>query len=378
MSAVMKVFHCDHCGQLLFFENTKCVRCGRLVAYLPDLAVIGSLDEDDATSGTWRSLLTTAGDRRYRLCKNYVEEQVCNWAVAGDDSNPLCVSCRLTRVIPNLTNPSHRPLWYRLEVAKRRLIFTLLGLRVPLVGRHADPDTGLAFEFKSDPPDGIGVVLTGHATGVITINVAEADDAEREQRRKSLNEPFRTLAGHMRHESGHYYWLRLIEETDEIERFREIFGDERPDYGEALKTYYASGAPADWQDRFLSAYASAHPLEDWAETWAHYLHMVDTLETAAACGISLQPRRSDEPSLRRIPPYVVSQEIGFSQLIDAWFPVTYAMNNLNRGLGLPDAYPFVLSAPAIDKLRYVHELVARTRQREKSATGFAAIEEQTR
>lgn len=356
----MKVFHCDHCGHLLFFENTHCVRCGQLVAYLPDLALVGSLDQDNDQAGTWRSPLEAAAGRTYRLCRNYADEQVCNWAVLTEDSSPLCVSCRLTRVIPDLEKSEHRQAWYRLEVAKRRLIFTLLQLGLPIVSREEDPDRGLAFEFKGDAANS-GVVLTGHATGVITVNVAEADDAERERRRTSLHEPYRTLTGHLRHESGHYYWDRLIKDRGACEGFREVFGDDRSDYDAALKTYYAEGPRTDWQDEFISAYASAHPLEDWAETWSHYLHMVDTVETAGTCGISLQPRRSDEPSLSRVPAFVASDDAPFEQLIDSWFPVTYMLNNLNRGLGLADAYPFVWSAPAIDKLRYIHEIVRQTR-----------------
>jgi len=355
----MKVFHCDHCGHLLFFENTQCVRCGQLVAYLPDLAIVGSLDREGGSSdaiATWRSPLDAAFGRTYRLCRNYEVEQVCNWAVAGDDDSPYCVSCRLTRVIPNLWNAERRQAWYRLEVAKRRLIFTILRLRLPIISRDDDTERGLAFEFKADEPNG-ATVLTGHAGGLITINIAEADDAERERRRRSLHEPFRTLAGHFRHESGHYYWDRLIGDRGAFEGFRQLFGDERSDYNSALSAYYADGPRADWQSAFISAYASAHPLEDWAETWSHYLHMVDTLETAAACGITLQPRRPDEPSLSRVSPFVVAPDTPFEQLIDCWFPVTYAMNNLNRGLGLADAYPFVWSAPAIDKLRFVHETV---------------------
>jgi len=351
----MKVFHCDHCGHLLFFENTQCVKCGRLVAYLPDLALVGSLDRNDKsladdTIATWRTPLETAG-RVYRLCENYAKESVCNWAVEASDPHTLCVSCRLTHVIPDLTTGEHRPAWYRLEAAKRRLIFTLLRLRLPIVSRTDDPAGGLAFEFKSD-------ALTGHATGVITVNIAEADDAERERRRTSLHEPYRTLVGHFRHEIGHYYWDRLIAGRDALERFRASFGDEQPDYGEALKTYYANGPTADWAERYISAYASAHPLEDWAETWAHYLHMVDTLETAAACGISLQPRRADEPSLTRVSPVVLFEDAPFDRLIDSWYPVTYVLNNLTRGMGVVDAYPFVWSAPAIEKLRFVHEIVS--------------------
>ncbi len=351
----MKVFHCDHCGHLLFFENTQCVRCGKLVAYLPDLGLVGSLEEDAGQAGTWRSPLKQAGGRAYRLCRNYTDQQVCNWAIADGDEHALCRSCRLTRVIPDLTQPGHRQAWYRLEVAKRRLIFTLIELGLPIVSRDEDPEGGLAFEFKADAPDGTKA-LTGHANGVITINIAEADDAERERRRKSLHEPYRTLAGHVRHEVGHYYWDRLITNREPLERCRAAFGDERRDYADALTSYYASGPPPDWPDRFISAYASAHPLEDWAETWAHYLHMIDTLETAAACGIALEPRRADEPSLERITPLDVSHA-EFDDLIEQWYPITYVLNNFTRGMGLADAYPFVWSTPAIDKLRLVHDLV---------------------
>jgi len=356
----MRGFHCDHCGHLLFFENISCVHCGRLVAYLPDLGVVGSLEPD--ADGMWRSPLPRARDRRLRLCRNYEKEQVCNWTVRADTASPLCTSCRLTRVIPTLDHAANRYAWYRLEVAKRRLIYTLLELGLPVCNREDDPEHGLAFEFKAaDPSGGPGQpVLTGHADGVITINVAEVDDAERERRRTTMHEPYRTLLGHMRHEIGHYYWDLLIGDSANLDEFRSFFGDERRDYAAALKEHYTSGAPADWQARFVSAYASAHPWEDWAETWAHYLHMVDTLETAAACGLTLTPARKDEPALVEAPPPITAPA-RFDHLLDSWFSVTYVLNNLNRGLGLADAYPFVLSPPAIAKLRFVDQVVGRAK-----------------
>ncbi len=354
----MKVFHCDHCGHLVFFENTECVACGHRLAYLPDLGVVGSLE--DAGDDTWRSPLPRSGGRIYRLCRNYSQEQVCNWTLPADDPNPLCLSCRLTRVIPDLTMAEHRLAWYRLEVAKRRLVFTLLELHLPILSREEDARRGLTFEFMADPAGELGpVFLTGHADGVITINIAEADDAERERRRTSVHEPYRTLLGHMRHESGHYYWDRIVRGGPEMARFSALFGDPDRDYGEALRTHYERGAPVDWQTQFVSAYASSHAWEDWAETWAHYLHIIDTLETAAACGLSLQPGRRDEPALKGIPGSVTSPDAPFDRLIETWLPITYALNNLNRGLGLSDAYPFVLSPPAIEKLRFVHDVIGR-------------------
>jgi hypothetical protein len=345
----MRIFHCDHCQQLVFFENVRCLGCDRSLAYVPDLEDVVALEP--AEEGLWRTATRGADARRYRLCANYDRENVCNWAVPAEDPDPLCRSCRLTRVIPDLAQPGHKEAWYRLEVAKRRLIYSLLRLSLPVENKTSDPERGVAFELLADTDT---PVLTGHADGVITINVAEADDAEREQRRVQLHEPYRTLLGHFRHEIGHYYWQRLLAAGD-LTAFRACFGDEREDYAAALQRHYDAGATDGWQERFISAYASVHPWEDWAETWAHYLHMTDTLETAAACGLTLRPRRTDEPSLKTAGE---DRPLGpFEAKIEAWFPLTYVLNNLNRGLGLPDGYPFVLSPPVFEKLRFVHDTI---------------------
>jgi hypothetical protein len=342
----MRVFHCGHCDHLVFFENTTCVKSGHSLAFLPELLLLGSLEPE---KDHWTSPLRPEG--AYRLCANYLDSQVCNWAVDAADSNPLCLSCRLTTVIPDLAIDGHTAAWFKLEGAKRRVVYTLLALGLPR--------DGLSFQLLADPGPGQPPVLTGHANGVITLNIAEADDAERERRRHALSEPYRTLLGHIRHQIGHFYWSTLIEpREDRLRRFREQFGDERANYSVALQQHYANGAPTDWQDRFVSAYASAHPWEDWAETWAHYLHMIDTLETAAMCGVSLKPKRRDEPSLGRVSESAVAPDGPFDRLLASWFPVTYLLNNLNRGMGLVDAYPFVLAPPAIDKLRFVHDAIA--------------------
>lgn len=351
----MKVFHCDHCGNLLFFENFQCVHCGRVLAYLPDLEVVGSLDP--VGEDLWKSPLPRAEGRTYRLCENYRNRNVCNWAVPAKVPAKLCDSCQLTRRIPNLDPPGNLEAWYRLEVAKRRLVYTLLALRLPVRSRTNDPAHGLAFDFLADPEPGAAPILTGHDQGVITINIAEADDGERENRRLQLREPYRTLLGHFRHESGHYYWDRLISDGARHDEFRLRFGDEREDYQAALRRHYDFGPAPNWREHHVSAYASVHPWEDWAETWAHYLHMIDTLETASACGLSLRPQRRDEPALTNVPRPSREGTRLFRPLIDSWFAVTYALNNLNRGMGLPDGYPFVLSSPAIEKLRFVHDLI---------------------
>jgi hypothetical protein len=356
----VKVFHCDHCDALVFFENVKCVNCGHALAFLPDIATVGSLEQSEG--GEWVSPLPQTQGRTYRLCENYTQYDVCNWAIAAGDPQSLCQSCRLTTVVPDINDQGQRAAWYKLEVAKRRLVYSLMALQLPLQTKAEAPEAGLAFEFKAQSEDAAAEpVLTGHANGVITINVAEADDAERERRRNQLHEPYRTLLGHFRHEVGHYYWDRLIANSDRLQAFRELFGDEQQDYGAALQRHYETGPPADWQDHFVSAYSTSHPWEDWAETWAHYLHMFDTLETAAACGLMLKPRRRDEPTLRA--PAAKSSTAEFERMIENWFPLTYALNSLNRGLGQADAYPFVLSREAIGKLQFVHEAI-RAQQRD--------------
>ena len=290
---------------------------------------------------------------RYRLCANYTQHGACNWAISAENPNLLCRSCRLSEIIPDLNVPGNQQAWCRLEAAKRRMLYTLMQLQLPIRGRDQDPQYGLSYKFCADTSD--ARVLTGHARGVITLNIAEADDAERERRRLKLREPYRTLLGHFRHEIGHYYWERLIAGAPRIEEFRRLFGDEREDYAAALKRHYDQGPPADWQQRFVSAYATAHPWEDWAESWAHYLHMIDMLETAAAAGLSLEPSRRNEPALKR--PRRGPAE-SFDRLMESWFPLAYICNNLNRSMGLADAYPFVVPPPAIAKMRFVHEVIA--------------------
>ena len=270
----MKLFQCQNCGQPLYFENTRCESCGLPLGYLPERETITALRAD---GDAWTVLAPPGG--RFRYCANEVHG-VCNWLVPADGAEPYCQGCRHNRTIPDLTQTDNLVHWRMLEAAKHRLFYTLLKLHLALVTKAEDPN-GLAFDFLAD---GAAPVLTGHENGLITINLAEADDAERERRRHQMGEPYRTLLGHFRHEVAHYYWDILVANSPCLEQFRELFGDERRDYGAALQEYYATGAPADWPEHFVSAYASSHPWEDFAETWAHYFHMVDTLETAGAFG----------------------------------------------------------------------------------------------
>ncbi|WP_186082763.1 zinc-binding metallopeptidase family protein [Burkholderia gladioli] len=352
----MKTFHCGNCGQLVFFENVRCERCEAPLGYLPEVGEVGAF-EIDASSGQWRSLHPSVAGQLYRPCHNYSVENVCNWMVPADSPASYCESCALTETIPDLSNPDNRPLWYRTEAAKRRLVYTLTMLGLPVESRLLAPERGMSFAFKaateSEP------VMTGHANGLITLNLAEADDAERERVRAAMHEPYRTLVGHFRHEIGHYYFDRLIVGSDWQEAFRERFGDERADYQAALDAHYQNGAPAGWEDSYISEYASMHPWEDWAETWAHYLHMVDTLDTANACGLVLDP---DDDSLPHLDDQTSVDEASFGNLMRRWFALTYALNSLNRSMGVADAYPFALSPAVVAKLRFVHRVISATRE----------------
>jgi len=198
--------------------------------------------------------------------------------------------------------------------------------------------------------------MTGHDNGLITLALKEADDAVREKVRGEMGEPYRTLLGHFRHESGHYFWDRLIGDDEEkLAGFRDRFGDERADYAAALQQHYNEGAPAGWQNEFVSVYATTHPWEDFAETWAHYLHIVDTLESARAFGIKVSPRAA-RGELSAAVDFDSHNAESMTQLIDAWLPIAFAVNSLNRSMGLPDLYPFVLAPRTIEKLAFVHAL----------------------
>jgi hypothetical protein len=347
----MKLFQCQKCGQLVHFENTSCQRCGSKLGYLPHRETMTALAAAPATRGSQETIWRALADREdYRLCANSAYG-VCNWLVTPTAPDLFCAACRHNRTIPDLSLPENLKSWRALEVAKHRLFYTLLQLRLPLATKAQSP-AGLAFEFLSDADAAseYGIVLTGHANGMITINLAEADDAERERRRHRMGEPYRTLLGHFRHEIGHYYWDRLIAGTPHLGEFRRLFGDEREDYARSLQNYYSRGAPADWTQRFISAYASAHPWEDFAESFAHYFHMLDTLETAHVFGLAVSPTLPQGPgAVFDFHP----RDADMKQLIEAWLALTFAVNAINRSMGLHDLYPFVLNARAIAKLGFV-------------------------
>jgi hypothetical protein len=365
----MKLFKCA-CGNIIFYESRICTVCSRTLAFLPEQRVLSALEPDPSGApGAFNALSPKALPGSYRLCQNEVEHGVCAWAIAPGDPNPLCAACRLNQTIPDLSKAPAKAAWEALEIAKRRMMYTLLELGLPIQSHEEKPEGGLAFAFMESRKN--KKVFTGQANGLITINIDEADDPRREKIRKEMGEAYRTLLGHFRHEVGHYYWDQLIQNSPRIEAFRAVFGDETFEYQKALDRHYKNGPPADWPANFVSAYATMHPWEDWAETWAHYLHMVDTLDTARSYGlvVAQQPLDSDPLPSISIPHTDFSN---FESLIVSWLPLTVALNSLDRSMGHPDSYPFVLSDPALEKLRFVHDVIADEMQKASEAKDAAA------
>jgi hypothetical protein len=354
----MKLFKCPNCGQLLAFENTRCQRCKHRLGYVPTADRLVALDQDGTA---WRSV--TAPAERYRFCAN-AEDDVCNWLIAAESSATFCLACRHNRTIPDLSDAGAVLSWRKIELAKHRLIYSLLrlGLPHPVSGEGREP---LVFDFLADPPVPDGrKAMTGHDDGLITIALAEADDAERERRRAQMGEPYRTILGHFRHEIGHYYWDILVRDGGWLDRFRATFGDDRADYQAALERYYRSGPPPDWEEHYVSRYATMHPWEDFAETWAHYLHIVDSLEMARAVAMSVRPQVDDTGALSAAATLDPYGPCAIEDLVATWVPLAFAMNAVNRCMGQSDLYPFVLSPVVVGKLRFIHTLLQSRRANE--------------
>jgi hypothetical protein len=351
------------CGRPVFFRNSVCLACQTPLGYEPRLRKVYPLAPGPEPD-SWQLALESASPGKYRRCSNLDSPAACNWLVseAEAESNPrlMCIACRLNRTIPDLSIPENGLLWGRLEGAKRRLISSLLALQLPVQSRvDQDPERGLAFDFLRSPAEG-SRVLTGHAGGIITINIEEADNPARERIREEMHEPYRTLLGHLRHEVGHYYWDRLIAGSPWLDDFRKLFGDELRDYAAALQRNYQQGPPLDWEQQFVSAYASVHPWEDWAETWAHYLHMLDTLDTALSFGLDARSLEMEiEPFNRDAlfrPNHPGAKQ--FLSFLNGWIELSAVLNELSRSMGQPDLYPFVLPRPAVAKLHFIHLLIA--------------------
>lgn len=328
----MNRFRCDTCEEIVHFNNAVCLNCNSALGFeFTRLDMISFAEHPPAG---------------FVRCTNF-SACGCNWLAQSDGAPAFCFACSLNQMVPNLSNPEHVERWTKLEAAKRHFLYGIMRIGLPIVTRTENPQEGLGFELLADEP-GAGHVMTGHENGLITINIEEANAAEREAAREAMGEALRTLIGHFRHESGHYYWNLLIRDGGRLDQARAVFGDETMDYGAALEAHYANGAPADWPENFISAYASSHPWEDFAETWAHYLHITDGLETAFAYQV-LQEGKDGH--------FQPGMNVPLRRVIAAWVELTIGINAVNRSLGQPDLYPFIFSDKVIEKLDFVHRLI---------------------
>ncbi len=347
----MKLYSCAKCRNLLYFENTICLHCNSPVGFnAQELSMVTLMPGNDNTFSD-----ISNAKKSWRYCSNFAYG-TCNWLIPPEQATGFCRACALNRVIPDLNDTNNFENWEKIEIAKHRLVYSLLRLGLPVAVKEGEEE-GIAFDFMADTED--KKVMTGHDNGTITLNIAEADEKLRVKNKLDLGERYRTLLGHFRHEIGHYYWdLFYKNNISTRKNYRDFFGDESADYSQALEKYYQSGAPENWNEQFISPYATAHPWEDWAETWAHFLHMMDTLETAYSFGIAVNPpaAKKDQQLKASISkdPYTISN---FDEIVKLWLPLTFAVNNLNRSMGHADFYPFIISPEVIKKLGFIHNEV---------------------
>jgi len=392
---VARHYRC-HCGQPVFFRNSQCLTCNTPLGYDPARGVLLPLISGPQADTwlAWPAAPVKAGRTRrprspkglaaaqalavvearalaenataetpvYKRCLNVATPALCNWLLPANDPQALCPACRLNHTTPDLNNPDqpdNGELWGRVEMAKRRMVSSLILLRLPVASRvNEDPERGLMFDFLracGDQPH----VMTGHDTGLITINLEEADDAKREAVRKAMREPYRTLLGHFRHEVGHYYWDRLVNGTPWLDGFHQLFGDETQDYAASLKRSYEQGPPADWPQHFVSAYASTHPWEDWAECWAHYLHMRDGIDTAQSLGLGLARLDLEFTPFKAGDLYLPNDPgaAQFLAILNHWTRLSTLLNEMSRSMGQIDFYPFALPRQVVGKLQFIHLVV---------------------
>ncbi len=347
-AVLMKIYTCT-CGQSLFFENSQCLACKAELGFCPVCKTLAPLT--DMGDGQFRCGNPDCGVTLAK-CANYTKYHVCNRCVVvpgdGAATDLFCDCCRYNQTIPDLSVVGNREKWYRLEAAKRRLFYDLELLKLPHGTASDGFEPPLSFDFKADVIPSADFwrtmgtrerVYTGHENGHITINIREADEVERERLRVDMGEAHRTLIGHFRHEIGHYYWEVFIKGRRESD-FAAVFGDpDHPDYATALDNYYCNGPRVDWAESYASAYASMHPWEDWAETFALYLDMVSALETAVQIGFLAEPWFKEDD---------------MDWMVNRYQRLGIGLNEMSRTLGLLDMVPEIMVAPMVEKLHFVH------------------------
>ena len=333
-------FCCDRCGREVDFEASSCPECTAPLGYVPDQQTLRALTP--LADGVSFALSGDAAE--YWRCLNAAWG--CNWMVPAGMGSTWCRSCALTRGRPDVARSDAVDAWMLAEASKRRLVHQLDQLALPVEPRSAATPNGLAFDLVHVPGER---GLTGHLDGVVTIDLTEADPVVRDELRRRLGEPYRTLIGNLRHEIAHHYWHRLVDQSGHLTRFRDLFGDERADYAPALERHYATPDVAWDEHRFITRYAQAHPHEDWAETFAHYLHVVDLVDTANAYRLV-----ASGPSSLTTP---MGEQRTFMPILRRWQPLARALDHLADAVGSARLYPIDPVGAVVDKLEFVHACI---------------------
>lgn len=347
----MRAFVCPVCHNFVPFEGSTCLSCGTPVGlHLPSRSMVALSDGAATVDGVRWMRCTQSGPLE------------CNWLTsesAGVAARGRCLAHSLIRREPDPDDTIAREKMLPATLALRRLVYQLDELGLP-VDPYWQRDGGLAFDLLSSYSTSERITI-GHANGVITIDLVESLDAYRESLRVQLGEPYRTMLGHFRHEAGHYYQNILVETGAGAQRYlarcRELFGDERASYADALTRHYEFGAPADWRSSFISEYATMHPWEDFAECFAHYLHIIDTIDTSREAGMVLHADRVRFAAPRDVVPLESYAEAPIDQLLDDWKWISLFFNRVNTAMGKGPLYPFEISQPVADKLGFVHTVL---------------------
>lgn len=311
-SARVKRLACPVCGNEVFFDSLTCVRCGSELALDVDELGLRVLDLDHASPCVRRTTWA------------------CNWRAVGPNA-PFCRSC----VLVDAGGHDHDPAMVPFQSAQRRALYQLVQFGV---STEAGSDLRFAYRSSHAGDD----VRIGHRNGEITLDLAEVDPAHREQVQATLGEQYRTPLGHIRHELGHYVWQELVAlDPARLEAFREVFGDERIDYAEALARHYARTDDGSWYGTHASFYATAHPWEDFAESWAQVMHVHDVVETGASWGVVTAPADLKDASA----------------WLSASITASVAANELARSMGMRDLYPFALTPGVRVKVEFCWQLL---------------------
>lgn len=348
----MRAFACPVCNNFTAFEAAECRTCGAHVGlHLPSKEML-AVDGDVAFVG---------GEHWVRCTQS--GNLACNWLVPEEEHDAYqrgrCLADSLIRHEPAPDDTIAREKLVPAAGALRRLVFQLHDIGLP-IEPFWRTEGGLAFDLLSSYTTGEKVTI-GHADGVITIDLVETLDAYREQLRVRLGEPYRTMLGHFRHEVGHYYQNVLVETgpgaQTYLDRCRELFGDERAGYAEAIQRHYKFGAPDTWRESFISEYATMHPWEDFAECFAHYLHIADTIDTSREAGMVLHADRVRFSAPRDAAPLESYADAPIERLLYDWRWISLFFNRVNTAMGKDPLYPFEIPPPVVAKLGFVHRVI---------------------